>query len=253
MGDDLMIQLRRYRGVYTGLAVTLLTSGIVMVVWHSQETVLIVGSLLTLVLWCFAAAHAAYEVFRVLHAADDYLLLSTPGGARQAVLLRSRALLIWLSVLGAVEIGSWALAAGVHGSGVTVGQVLYAAGTRLVSFVAFLAVVALLALATKVVRSRTRALITGIGVATLVVIAVGMAQLALVRLAHPDYVWGLGIDTDFSGISQYATILPLIVRPPDLTATAQTMLPVTAGLNVAVVAAAALAWWALRRQRVDLA
>lgn len=252
MGDDLRIQLRKYRGVYVGLALTLLGCGLATAVWNAQDAVVIAGSLLTLVLWCFAAAFAAYEVFRVLHVADDYLLLSIPGGARSAVLLRGLALLCWLSVLGVVEVGSWALSAAVHGSGTTVGQVGYAAATRLLSFVVFLALVALLTLATKPLRARTWALIASIGAATLVVIGVGVVQLALVRLSRPEYVWGLGVDTEFFGISQYATVLPLIVRPPGPVTAAETVLPVTAGVNVAVVAVLALLWWALRRLRTDL-
>lgn len=252
MGDDLRIQLLRYRGTYGGLTAALLACGVATAVWHDQEAVLITGSLLTMVLWCFACAYAAYEVFRVLHAADDYLLLSVPGGGRAAVLVRGLALLIWLAVLAVVEVGCWAAAWVVRDAGPSAAQIAYAAGTRAVSLTAFLALAALLALATKPLRARTWALISTIGVLTGLVIAIGALQLALVRLQHPDYFWTMGIDTEYVGISQYAAALPLAMRPRDLTSVAQTVLPVTAAVNLAAIGLAAAIWWPLRRQRLNL-
>ncbi|HEY0188319.1 MAG TPA: hypothetical protein VGC67_12590 [Cellulomonas sp.] len=81
----------------------------------------------------------------------------------------------------------------------------------------------------------------------------GGLDLHLVRLGHPDYVWTLGIDTEFRGFSQYATVLPLAIRPPEGTASpATTLLPVTLAVNAGVLALAAALWWPLRRMRINL-
>ncbi len=88
---------------------------------------------------------------------------------------------------------------------------------------------------------------------TFMIVAVGALDLHLVRLAHPGYMWTLGIDTEFHGFSQYATVLPLAIRPSSAEASpANTLLPVTLAVNAAVLTLAAALWLPLRRTRINL-
>jgi hypothetical protein len=252
MVHDLTVQLRRYRAVCAGLAAALVLSGAGTTLLRAHESVVIVSALATLVVWCFAVAFAAYEVFRVVHLADDHLLLSLPGGARAALRLRCAVLLVFLCALGVVEVAGWAAAAASSGARPGVTAVVVAALTRLVSFVSFMALLAAVVLAAKWIRHRATALVAVVLLLTGAVVGVGAAQLALVRLSRPDYVWGLGIDTEFHGVSQYATVLPVTIRPAGPATVAETVLPVTAGVNVAIVVLAMVAWWSLRRMRLNL-
>ncbi|VTR75294.1 hypothetical protein [Cellulomonas hominis] len=252
MGDDLKVQLRKYRALHAGLAAVLLVSGAAIALAQHQESVVIAASLLTLVVWCFAIVFTVYEIFRVVHVADDYLLLSVPQGARAALRLRAGVLLLYLIALGAVELVGWWASASAADEAPGIALVIAWALARVVSFLSFIAVVAVVVLGAKVLRHRTAALVTVVVCLAVVVVGVGATQLALVRLGRPGYVWGLGIDTEFHGLSQYATVLPLAMRPAGAATSADTFLPMTTGVNLAVVLVAAAAWWSLRRMRLNL-
>lgn len=251
MVDDLTILLRKHGPVFAGTGAVLAATAVVPAA-RDDESVLIICSLAGLVLWCSVVAYAGYQVFAALHVADDYLLLSHRRGPRAGVLLLAVALWIQLAVLGVVEVAAWALAAR-GSSSVGPGGLGYAWAARALSFAAFLAVVVVASLAAKAVRRRLIALVLGLVALTVVTVAVGALDLRLVRLAHPDYLWTLGIDTEFHGFSQYATVLPLAIRPPGAPASpSTTLLPVTLAVNAAVVALCAAAWVPLRRMRINL-
>lgn len=251
MVNDLTVQLRKHGPVFVGVGAVLMVSTVVTTAWDN-ESALIICSLANLVLWCAITAYTGYQLFRALHVADDYLLLSQPRGPRASVVLLGATFWIYLLALGAIEVASWALTAGADATP-TAGDLLYAWIARALSFAAFLAVVAVASLATKVWRTRALALIVALTVLTLVIVALGALDLHLVRLAHPGYQWTLGIDTGFHGFSQYATVLPLAIRPPHIDASpANTLFPLTLAVNAGVVALAAAIWIPLQRIRINL-
>lgn len=252
MSADIVIQLRKYRPAFLGVALVLLVFGIPPLVWTHVEAVEIVGVLAQLLAWCFAVALAAYEVFRYLHHADDHLLLSSPLGARDGVLLRVIALGTWLAVLSLISLTLWRIAQWHDGFSVSIVEAAYYMGTRAISFVAFFAVTLVLSTYAKSIRQHSLALLAVVVTSLLVTAGLAMLSLAVTRLWHPDHIWALGIDTNFHGLNQYVLVLPIIFRPETLASVSETVLPASLAVNT-VIGLAAFAVWRgpIRKMRLN--
>ncbi len=252
MSADVSVQLRKYRPVFLGVTIVLLCSGVPPILWVDVESVEIVSVLAQLLAWCFAVALSGYEVFRYLHHADDHLLLSSPLGVRDAVVPRVVALASWLVAVSAISLVLWRIAQWQDGLPVSAVQVAYYGTTRLVSFIAFFAVVMVLSTVAKSIRQRSLALLAVVASALLLTVLLAMLALALTRLSHPSHVWALGIDTTFHGLNQYVLVLPIIFRPETLSQVSDTVLPVSVALNVLIGLVAVAIWrWPLRRMRLN--
>ncbi len=244
MREDIIIQIRRILPFTVCVLAVIVVCDISTTAYAEKwSSVTLVASMVHLLAWCAIVGVAAVRIFRCFNGGNDYLLLLARGNrfAGAVPLAVAWGLAIWICFMidapfRLIDVPSTGQRA------LQPGQLAFWICSRSASIVAFI----LLALCISAFAGHIRRTSLAAIAATIVYLAAtvgqGVALFKTMSTSRPDLTWGIGYNTAFNGVSQYANIMPIMMWDPQDPDVAATLYSPTLWSNVGL-AVVMLALW----------
>lgn len=245
MREDLVIQFKRQMPIAVSVLAILVACDISTTAGAERwSTIALVASMVRILAWCFFIVIAALRIFQYFNGGDDYFLLLSAFPRHRGVLPLALAygISIWVdsvvdSLFRLTDIPTTGQKA------LTAQQFGFLFLSRTVSIAAFILLCLCISAAVARIRRTNAGAFVAVLIFVLITIAQGAAIFGLMKRGCTDFTWGVGANSAFTGISQYANILPIMMWGTSHSDAATTMYWPTVFLN----AGTAIILWALWR------
>lgn len=205
MGTYLRVELRSHYTVMAISAISITICAALTSVFPDITALEIALGFQQMLSWSFLAAYVGWHIFRTIWVCNDHLAVSPVSNLTFAVIRRAGLLALILFAYFLLSTGLSALA----GGGLS-GQWLYVLAARAISIVSYLAIVAGLSYAVKVIPMPSLA----ISVAVTAYVAMSIAQGLLIWFiaAEPSWHWSIGLTGEPTSPNIFVNLVPFSVE-----------------------------------------